>query len=62
MLCKLRLRYCFCLAVVSGEKLFVLFSPWELERLYPTARAEGALNNTSAMGSVLTRRTAGRCC
>ena len=44
--------------VVSGEKLFVLFSPWELERLYPTARAEGALNNTSSMGSVLTRRQA----
>ena len=42
--------------VASGEKLFVLFSPWELERLYPTARADGALNNTSAMGSVLTRR------
>ena len=33
--------------VVSGEKLFVCFSPWMLEHLSPTVRRDGALNNTS---------------
>ncbi len=40
-------------SVVSGSKLFLLFSPWETERLYPTPRRDGALNNTSEIGSVL---------
>lgn len=39
--------------MLSGSKLFVLFSPWETERLYPTPRRDGALNNTSQLGSVL---------
>ena len=34
-----------------GAKLFLLFSPWELEHLYPARRREGALNNTSDMGA-----------
>jgi hypothetical protein len=45
-------------AAREGEKLFLLWSPWDLPHLSPRPRREGALNNQSALGSALCRSPA----